>query len=133
LSETPATLDVVRDAAAELTKAAAELAPAARTAAARERVVTVREAVQTLEGVRRPGDLSDARKVSAPLTAAADVLLGEALLSLAYACELGDPDGTILIAGDPSVRHDFGYGLPSRDGRIRAMWNVAITETRNGP
>ena len=133
LSETPATLDVVRDAAAELTKAAAELAPAARTAADRERVVTVREAVQTLEGVRRPGDLSDARKVSAPLTAAADVLLGEALLSLAYACELGDPDGTILIAGDPSVRHDFGYGLPSRDGRIRAMWNVAITETRNGP
>ena len=133
LSETPATLDIVRDAAAELTKAAAELAPAARTAADRERVVTVREAVQTLEAVRRPGDLSDARKVSAPLTAAADVWLGEALLSLAYACELGDPEGTILIAGDPSVRHDFGHGLPSRDGRIKAMWSVAVTETRNGP
>jgi hypothetical protein len=60
-------------------------------------------------------------------------MLGEALVSLAYACELGDPEGTILIAGDPSVRHDFGYGMPSRDTRVKAMWNVAITETRNGP
>ena len=61
------------------------------------------------------------------------MLFGDALLSLAYACELGDPDGTILIAGDPSVRHDFGYGLPSREARVKAMWGVAITETRNGP
>ena len=95
--------------------------------------MTVREAVQTLEAIRRPGDLSNARKVSAPLTAAAEALLGEALLSLAYACELGDPEGTILIAGDPSVHHDFGYGLPNREGRIKAMWSTAITETRNGP
>ncbi len=133
LAETPAALDIVRDGAAELTTFAAELASAARTAADRERVVAVREAVQTLEAIRRPADLSNARKVSAPLTAAADVLLGEALLSLAYACELGDPEGTILIAGDPSVRHDFGHGLPNREGRIKAMWSVAITETRNGP
>ena len=133
LAETPAALETVRDAAAELTRIATELAPAARTAADRERVVTIREAVQTLEGIKRPGDLSDARKVSAPLTAAADLLFGEALVSLAYACELGDPEGTILIAGDPSVRHDFGYGQPSREARLKAMWGVAITETRNGP
>ena len=131
--ETPASLDSVRDAAATLTMAAADLAAAARTTADRERVVTVREAVQTLESIRRPGDLSNARKVSAPLTAMADLMLGDALLSLAYACDLGDPEGTILIAGDPSVRHDFGYGLPSHDARIKAMWSVAITETRNGP
>ena len=132
-AETPASLGVVHDGAAALTTAAAELASNARTGADRERVVAIREAVQTLEGIKRPADLSDARKVAAPLTAAADVLTGEALLSLAYACDLGDPDGTILIAGDPSARHDFGYNLPSREARNRAMWAVAITETRNGP
>jgi len=54
-------------------------------------------------------------------------------VSLAYAGELGDPDGTSLIAGDPSVHHDFGYGMASRESRVKAMWGVAITETRNGP
>jgi hypothetical protein len=31
------------------------------------------------------------------------------------------------------VRHDFGYGMPGRDSRVKAMWSVATTETRNGP
>ena len=50
-----------------------------------------------------------------------DLLLGHALVSLAYACDLGDPDGTVLIAGDPSRRHDYGYNAASRDARSRAM------------
>ena len=60
-------------------------------------------------------------------------MLGEALLSLAYALDLGDPEGTMLIAGDPSRRHDFGYGLAGRDARVKATWGIAITETRDGP
>jgi hypothetical protein len=60
-------------------------------------------------------------------------MLGEALVSLAYACDLGDPEGTVLIAGDPSSRHDFGYGMPSHEARVRVMWAVATTEARNGP
>ena len=63
----------------------------------------------------------------------ADTLLGEALLSFAYACDLGDPEGTILIAGDPARRHDFGYDLPGRDARMKAMWGIAAIETRKGP
>src|SRR5215468_12196058 len=59
-------------------------------------------------------------------------MLGNALLSLAYAFDLGDPEGTILIAGDPSGRHDFGHALPGRDARVR-MWSVAGVETRGGP
>jgi hypothetical protein len=133
LGGSPATMDVVRGAFEKLTMTAADLAAVAATAADRERVVTIREAARELEAIKRPGDLSDARKVSGPLTAAADVMLGEALVSLAYACELGDPEGTILIAGDPSVRHDFGFSLPSREARAKAMWSVALTETRNGP
>ena len=133
MGATPAALDAVHEASAALTAIAADLTASGRGAVDRERVVTIREAAQVLESIKRPGDLSDARKVAAPLTAVSDVMLGEALVSLAYACELGDPEGTILIAGDPSVRHDFGYGMPSRDTRVKAMWNVAITETRNGP
>jgi hypothetical protein len=133
MAATPTTLDAVRQASATLTTSAGDLAATGRRSADRERVVTIREAAQVLESIKRPADLSDARKVSAPLTAVSDAMLGEALVSLAYACELGDPEGTILIAGDPSVRHDFGYGMPSRETRVKAMWNVAITETRNGP
>jgi hypothetical protein len=133
MGATPAALDAVHEASAALTMIAGDLTAAGRSAADRERVVTIREAAQVLESIKRPGDLSDARKVAAPLTAVSDAMLGEALISLAYACELGDPEGTILIAGDPSVRHDFGYGMPSRDTRVKAMWSVAITETRNGP
>jgi len=113
--------------------AATELASGPRAPADRDRVAVLRDAAQVLDAIKRPNDLSDARKASGPLTVLADVMLGEALLSLAYACDLGDPEGTILIAGDPSVHHDFGYGLPGRDARVRAMWSVALTETRNGP
>jgi hypothetical protein len=120
MGATPLTLEAVREASATLTMTAADVAAApGRAAGDRDRVATIREAAQVLDSIKRPGDLSDARKVSAPLTVLSDVMLGEALVSLAYACELGDPEGTILIAGDPSVRHGFGYGMPSRDTRVR--------------
>jgi len=64
----------------------------------------------------------------------ADALVSHALVSLAYACDLGDPDGTILIAGDPSRRHDFGFDVPGgRDARLKAVWGIATVETRHGP
>ena len=133
LGEPSATLESVRSAAARLTAAAAELAAGPRAVAEKDAIATIREAVRTLETIKKPGDLSDARKAGAQLTALSDVMFGRALLSLAYALDLGDPDGTILIAGDPSARHDFGYGLSSHDARVKAMWSVALTETRNGP
>jgi len=133
LGESPASLATVRTAAAKLTAAAAELTSGPRAVAEKDAIAMIREAVQTLEAIKKAGDLPDARKAGAQLTALSDVMLGQALLSLAYALDLGDPDGTILIAGDPSIRHDFGYGLSSHDARVRAIWNVAFTETRNGP
>jgi hypothetical protein len=133
MSAAPASLDAVREASTALTMMSADLTAAAHGAANRERVAAIREAVQVLESIKRPNDLPDARRISAPMTALSDGMLGEALVSLAYACDLGDPEGTALIAGDPSARHDFGYGMPSRDARVRAMWGVAVTESRNGP
>ena len=41
--------------------------------------------------------------------------LGEALVSLAYAAAIGEPDGPALAGSDPSLRHDFGaepWALP---------------------
>jgi hypothetical protein len=133
LGEPSASLETARDAAAKLAAVAAELSASPRAGTEKREIVTIREAAQTLAGIKRAGDMSDARKPAAQLTAEADVMLGEALLSLAYALDLGDPEGTILIAGDPSSRHDFGYGLSGHDARVKAMWGIAITETRNGP
>ena len=132
LTSSAATLDGVREAAMALDAAAAELAVAERPAD-EPSVRSLRDASRALGAIRRPADLNDARRVVAPLASVADVMLGNALVSLAYACDLGDPDGTILIAGDPSRRHDFGYDALGRDARMKAMWGIASIETRRGP
>jgi hypothetical protein len=132
LTNSTPTPDVLRDAARTLDAAAMEIA-AAEQPADESAIKTLREAARTLASVRRAADVGGARRAAAPLGAIAAALLGHALVSLAYACDLGDPDGTILIAGDPSRRHDYGYEVPGRDGRTRAMWGVASIETRRGP
>ena len=43
-------------------------------------------------------------------------------MSLAYAVNLGDPDGAALLPGDVSRRHDFGFGQKDNDQRLRAAW-----------
>ena len=55
-------------------------------------------------------------------------MLAEVLLSIAYAADVGDPDGTVLLADDVSRRHDFGFGAKDvescvcgRRGRCRAQ------------
>jgi hypothetical protein len=128
---TPA-VDDLRRGAMTLDAAATELAVADRTAD-EPAIRSLREASRTLTALTRQADLADARRVAGPLAPIADALISHALVSLAYACDLGDPDGTILIAGDPSRRHDFGYDLPGRDARLKAMWGIAAVETRHGP
>ena len=132
LTSSAATLNGARDDSTALEAAAAELAAAERPAD-EPAVRSLREASRTLGAIKRPADLGDARRAVASLAPVADAMLGSALLSLAYACDLGDPDGTILIAGDPSRRHDFGYDMPGRDARMKAMWGIASIETRRGP
>jgi hypothetical protein len=125
-------LDDAREAVTKITAAETEMAAGER-AADTATLRTLKEAAQTLTGIKRPGDLSEARRVGAQLVQVADEMLGGSLMSLAYAFDLGDPEGTILIAGDPSRRHDFGHALAGRDARVRSMWGVAGVETRGGP
>jgi hypothetical protein len=64
--------------------------------------------------------------VSAALAASragpGDGQLALALMSLAYALEIGDPRGTTLMGGDLSRRHDFGLENRFNEPRIRAAW-----------
>jgi hypothetical protein len=130
-TSTPAP-DALHQTAQTLEAFATEIA-AAEQSADEPAIRSLREAARTLASIRRAADAGDARHAVAPLGSIADSLLGHALVSLAYACDLGDPEGTILIAGDPSRRHDYGYDLAGRDGRVRAMWGIASIETRRGP
>ena len=53
--------------------------------------------------------------------------LGEALVSIVYAADLGDPDGPALAGADPSLRHDFGaepWALPEEVAGPGVPWHV---------
>jgi len=132
LARQPITLDQSRDAAAKLTEAVAGLAADERASDA-ALLRAIKEAAEKIAAIRRPGDLTQARHVGAQLVPVVDDMLGAALLSMAYALDLGDPEGTILIAGDPSRRHDFGHAQPGREARQRTLWGIANVETRGGP
>ena len=54
----------------------------------------------------------------------ADTVLADALLSLVYAVDLGDPDGTVLLAGNVARRHDFGFGVRDGEMRQRIAWGL---------
>ena len=47
-------------------------------------------------------------------------MLADVLLSIAYAADVGDPDGAVLLADDVSRRHDFGFGARDAETRLRA-------------
>jgi hypothetical protein len=132
LTTSTPTVERVHDAARTIEAAATELSVAEQSAD-EPAIRTLRDVARALASIRRPAEIGDARRAAAPLGAVSDALLGHALVSLAYACALGDPDGTILIAGDPSRRHEYGYDIQGRDARTRLIWNVATIETRRGP
>jgi hypothetical protein len=92
-------------------------------------VAASRDPHDTLETV--VAELVKAKKASSrrvahivdPLTPAAEALAADALLSLAYAVDLGDPDGTALLAGNVARRHDFGFGTNDAAARARLSWS----------
>src|SRR6185312_5285320 len=68
-----------------------------------------------------------------PLMAAAEAIAADALLSLAYAVDLGDPDGTALLAGNVARRHDFGIAVEAAAGiRARLAWTAPRQDVSPG-
>ena len=63
-----------------------------------------------------------AARIGSSLNQLADIVLGDALVSFAYAADIGDPDGAALLAGNVALRHDFGFSRKDGDTRTRMPW-----------
>ncbi len=84
----------------------------------------LRKSIEELTKDLRNKELKRAARLAAPLVEASDTLLAEVLLSIVYAADVGDPDGTVMLAEDVSRRHDFGLGSRDTETRLRAAWAV---------
>jgi len=51
-----------------------------------------------------------------------DEVLADALMSLTYAVDVGNPDGTMLLGGNVSRRHDFGFVESRAESKRREPW-----------
>jgi hypothetical protein len=92
----------------------------------------VRKTVDDLSRAVRNRDVRRGSRLGEPLLELSDTLLAQALLSFAYASDLGDPDGTILLADDVSRRHDFGFGVKDGEVRSRTAWMLPRQEVSPG-
>jgi hypothetical protein len=92
----------------------------------------IRNAVAELTPLAGERDLRKVARITNQLSELVDTVLGEALLSLAYALDIGDPDGTALLARNVALRHDFG--LTHRDAVVRARvsWSLPRQDARPG-
>jgi hypothetical protein len=82
----------------------------------------LRKTADELSKAVRSQEVKRAPRIGEPLLDLSDELLSQALLSLAYAADLGDPEGAILLADDVSRRHDFGFGVKDGEIRGRTAW-----------
>ena len=92
----------------------------------------LRKAIEELTKDLRNKDLKRAARVAEPLVELSDTVLADVLLSIAYAADVGDPDGTVLLAEDVSRRHDFGFNARDTDTRLRLAWAVPRAEVTPG-
>ncbi len=79
---------------------------------------------EDLSKAARSGDMKRAARVAAALNERIDDILGDALLSIAYAADLGDPDGPAMLARNVALRHDFGFGRKDSEVRTRTIWSL---------
>jgi hypothetical protein len=95
----------------------------------RERAI---KAIDELAKVTDASTLTRTPRAVVELVDAADEAAAQALVSLAYAVDLGDPDGAVLLPGDVSRRHDFGFGQRDNDQRLRAAWMMPRPDVSPG-
>jgi hypothetical protein len=98
----------------------------------REPVDTLNAIATDLERDARAGDLRRVPRSVAALRALTDIVFGNALISIVYASEIGDPEGAALLAGNVSLRHDFGLGLRDGETRMRQAWALPRQDFRPG-
>ena len=77
-------------------------------------------------------NLPRASRAAVEIVDAADEAAAQALVSLVYAINLGDPDGDALLPADVSRRHDFGLGQRDNEQRLRAPWMMPRQDVSPG-
>ncbi len=92
----------------------------------------LRRTIDELSKAIRNNDTKRFARIAEPLLELSDQLLSQNLLSIAYALDLGDPDGTILLADDVSHRHDFGFSAKDAEVRARTAWMVPHQDVSPG-
>ncbi len=94
-------------------------------------VDVIGRAIQDLAKVSRPGDVRSAARIGTSLRDLSDIVLGHALVSWAYAADMGDPNSAALLAGNVALRHDFGLARRDSDSR-RIAWAPPRQDFRPG-
>jgi hypothetical protein len=92
----------------------------------------LRKTLEELARDARSKDLKRLARAAGPLVDASDTLLAQALMSIAYAADEGDPEGAVLLADDVSLRHDFGFGAKDAEMRQRLAWVPPRPEVNPG-
>lgn len=91
----------------------------------------VGEALRDTRRITTESRVHEAAAIAERLRPARSAALADVLTSLVYALYLGDPDGTIFLAGNVARRHDYGLALRIPAERARAPWTLAV-ETSGG-
>ena len=93
---------------------------------------TVEKAIEHLTSLRASPSPSQRAEVTESLLDLVDVVLGEALLALAYEANLNVPRGAAGTAAIVAGRHDFGLARSARDARVRTAWAMPTRIIGNG-
>lgn len=89
-------------------------------------------AIDDLTRIAVTNDMRRLSRVARDLIDIADQVMARTLVSLVYAINIGDPDGTALLVGDVSPRHDFGFGARDSGVRARAAWALPRQDVAPG-
>jgi hypothetical protein len=92
----------------------------------------LRKAIDELQRYIRAKDVKRAARLSGTFVELGDALLAQTLLSIAYAADVGDPDGAVLLADDVSRRHDFGFAAKDAEVRLKTAWAIPRPEVTPG-
>src|SRR5260370_35783083 len=80
---------------------------------------TLQKSIDEITRAIRGRDGKRVARLAEPGVDLGDDMLAYAFISLAYAGDIGDPAGSILLADDVSQRHDFGFAVREVDQRVR--------------
>lgn len=110
---------------------AADVAPSG-ISAPRRLSESIEKIATEVDQAVRARDPRRARREASALHELVDIATGEALLDLAYAVDIGDPEGSALLSRNGALRHDFGMGRIDTDTRHRMPWAVPRQDFQPG-